>query len=165
MISTDSCASTSWPPSVALTVIGYWPAGTLAGGFAVTVIVADELALTGTLEACVWPDGLAWTCQPSGPLADTANVRSSGVSFVRVRVKVNVVPDAPLSDGKSEARVTSPPAVGLTWTSRLSVLVPPDDVARTVAGTRPGAASAGTSISRVTLPAAEPVPADTATTW
>jgi hypothetical protein len=38
---------------------------------------------------------VALTPQPSGPTAETANVWSSAVSLLRVRLKVKVVPAVP----------------------------------------------------------------------
>ena len=161
MIATCRGASTSWPPSVALTTMGYEPAGTVVGGVAVTVIVDDELALTGDARGLRLARRAGGTCQPSGPLADTANVRSSGVSLVSVRVKVNVVARraAQRREVGGHAHLAAGCRVHLDLEGELRVPSGPD--APTSTGNVPGWAVAGTSTSSVAWPAADPVPAVT----
>ncbi len=99
-----------------------------------TLIVSLAPALTGTLAACDWLDGVAVTSQPAGPWLVRAKVRSSEVSFVSVTVNRKVVLVGPWRDGKSEVIVTEPAADSLTRTEMGRMSVSPPEEATIVIG-------------------------------
>jgi len=124
---------------------------------AVTETVEVLPALTTTLAACACEPTSAVMVQPSGPVAVALNGRSSGVSLVSVRLKLNDASLAPLSCGVSVVSVTSPAALGETRTSTASVADAPEAVVPlTSIRWVPAVAAAGTVTLSVILVAVEP---------
>jgi hypothetical protein len=84
-------------------------------------------------------------------MALTAKVRSCALPLLRVRLKLNVVPDAPLSEGTSLFRVMSPATDALTSMVSGSALLAPAAVPVTLRFVTPSGAESGTVTSRETV--------------
>ena len=139
------------PPPLTLACSGKSPAVTSDAGVAVTAISPVLLGLTLTLVAWAWPDGLAVTVHPGGPVASIVNAISAAVSLWIVTLNVNVVSAGPRWPGESVLSVTLPAAASATRIDSGSTAVSPPPVAVIVIVFDDAVAASGISTSSVRL--------------